>query len=216
MRYLVHLRLAAVASVALAAACGEPTTAPATSRMPKGAPSLDVIVDAMSVDSTAADFTVTPSGGLFTMGPHAVFFPANSICDPATSSYGPDQWDAPCEPAAEPVQIHAEVRRAPDGSEYVDFTPNLRFAPTEDSNNYVWILMKVAAAQNTADPSRFPILYAPHLGAEGIDEAASDPTQVTYVHVPSGVVFRRIKHFSGYAVDVSRFSFESEDVIALW
>jgi hypothetical protein len=216
MRFLVHLRLAAVAAVALVAACAESTTAPATSRMPKGAPSLDIIVDAMNVDSTAADFTVTPSGGLFTMGPHAVMFPANSICDPATSSYGPDQWDAACEPASGPVQIHAEVRQAPDGSEYVDFTPNLRFVPTADPAQYVWILMKVEAAKDTDDPSRFPILYSQHLGGEGIVESIDDPTQVTYVNVPTGVVFRRIKHFSGYHVDVSRLSFASDDVIGMW
>jgi hypothetical protein len=199
MRYRAHSRLIALALIA--AACSEPALAPERSSKPKGAPSLDVIMNSVSVDSMSADFTVTPSGGLFVLGPHAVSFPANSICDPATSSYGPDEWDQPCTPASEPIDIHAEVRKR-DGVEYVDFTPALRFVPTTDETHYVWIMMKSDEARGTSEYWRFPILYRPSDDAGLVDEAAVDATLRTYLYVPSGIAFRRIKHFSGYTIDL--------------
>jgi hypothetical protein len=189
----------AVASIALLAGCSDQATAPKVVSMPPGAPKLDVIVDHMAVDSTSADFTVTPSGGVFVIGPHAIKFPANSICDPASSSYGPDQWDVPCEPLAEAIQIHAEVRNQ-DGYAWVDFTPSLRFVPTDNPDQYVWILMKSQDAFNATDVSPFGIFWSQALGQPGIDEAATDPSQVTYLWREGGIVFRRIKHFTGYYV----------------
>lgn len=179
-------------------ACNDGMTAPRRATLPKGAPNLDVIVNRMSEDSTSADFTVTSTGGVFIIGKHAVSFPANSICDPQTSSYGVTEWDAPCEPLTSDIQFHAEVRSL-EGRSWVDFTPALRFVPTENADNYVWILMKSNAAA-TADLGAMSILWAPAIGADGINEAASDSTLRTYVWRTGGVVFRRIKHFSGYNV----------------
>lgn len=179
-------------------ACSEQTTSPKSRYAPEGAPNLDVIVNRMAADSSSADFTVTPTGGTFVIGPHAIHFPANSICDPATSSYGVTEWDEPCEPATSNIEIHAEVRHI-DGYDYVDFTPSLRFVPSQNPSAYVWMLMKTSAATN-ADIRTAGILWAPALGAQGINETASDSTLRTYVYPAGGVVFRRIKHFSGYTV----------------
>jgi hypothetical protein len=213
MRFRAHSRLLALAL--LAAACSDPALAPDRGGGPKGAPSLDVIMNSVSVDSMSADFTVTPSGGLFVLGPHAVSFPANAICDPATSSYGPTEWDQPCTPATEPIQIHAEVRKQ-DGYEYVDFTPALRFVPTTDESQYVWIMMKSDEARGTNEYWRFPILYRPSDDAALVDEAAIDETMRTYLYVPAGIAFRRIKHFSGYTIDLRSDSMLSDVVPMDW
>src|SRR5688572_24393168 len=135
-----HIRLAALATLSLVAACGDATGPMRFGRrpMPVGAPTLDIIVDRMAEDSSSADFTVTPTGGVFVIGPHAISFPAHSICDPRTSTYGQGEWDQPCDVLAEPIQIHAEVRNQ-DGRSWVDFTPSLRFVPADSSNRYVWI-----------------------------------------------------------------------------
>jgi hypothetical protein len=186
-------RFALLSLVVAVVACNDGMTAP---RRPKGAPSLDVIVNHMSDDSTSADFTVTPTGGVFVIGKHAVSFPANSICDPQTSSYGETEWDAPCEPLTSDIQIHAEVRQL-NGRTWVDFTPSLRFVPTDSSENYVWILMKSDVAA-TAPLGALSILWSPAIGEEGINEAVSDSTLRTYVWRAGGISFRRIKHFSGY------------------
>jgi hypothetical protein len=207
MRFRAHSRLVALALIA--AACSEPALAPERSVRPKGAPSLDVIMHSVSVDSMSADFTVTPSGGLFVLGPHAVVFPANAICDPATSSYGPTEWDQPCTPATEPIQIHAEVR-SEAGVEYVDFTPSLRFVPTTDESQYVWIMMKSNEARGTSEYWRFPILFRPNAEDPLVDEALEDPTLRTYLYVPSGIAFRRIKHFTGYTIDLRSDTYISD------
>lgn len=192
-------RLALLSLVAAVVACNDGVTAPRRATTPKGAPSLDVIVNSMSDDSTSADFTVTPTGGVFIIGKHAIKFPANAICNPETSSYGPTEWDQPCDVLTTDIQIHAEVRNL-EGRAWVDFTPSLRFAPTDSSDNFVWIMMKSDAAAS-APLNAMSILWTPAIGAEGINEAASDSTLRTYVWRAGGIVFRRIKHFSGYAVN---------------
>ena len=172
-------------------------SAPAPLRLaPQGRPSLSLSGDLP--DSAAVDFTVGPNGGVFYAGNHAVVFPGQSVCDPATSSYGPSSWDAPCSLLQVPITVHAEVRRA-NGQTAVDFTPSLRFAPSTNPARWVWLVMYTPSAIGaTGDLSRFNILYANSFGAATVDEAQSDASLRTYVDTWQGVSLRRIKHFSGY------------------
>ena len=191
-------RFALLSLVSAVVACNDGVTAPRRATLPQGVPNLDVIVNHMSEDSTSADFTVTPTGGVFVIGKHAVSFAPNSICNPETSSYGPTEWDAPCDPLTTDIDIHAEVRSV-DGRTWVDFTPSIRFVPTENSEQYVWILMKSSVA-GSADLRTMSILWSPLMGDEGVNEAATDSTLRTYVWRAGGIAFRRIKHFSVYHV----------------
>jgi hypothetical protein len=173
-------------------------------RAPAGVPGADVIIDYMAEDSTSADFTVTPTGGVFNLGPHAIYFPANSICDPATSSYGPTEWDAPCDVLTTPIKFHAEIREL-DGRSYVDFTPAVRFVPTNDPANAVWLYMKTSTLSSDPDSAlaalrRMSVMYSQVIGDVGVNEALADSTLRTYVWRSGGIAFRRIKHFSGYNV----------------
>jgi hypothetical protein len=188
-------------------ACSDNSTAPKSTHAPIGAPSLDIIVNRIAEDSTSADFTVTPSGGTFVLGPHAIHFPANSICDPETSTYGVSEWDAPCTAATGNIDIHAEVRNV-NGVSTIDFTPALRFVPTENSMDYVWLLMKSEEAR-TGDVRAFAIFWASHMGGDLVNEATADSTMKTYVWQSGGVAFRRIKHFSQYVI---RDGLDVEDV----
>lgn len=215
--------LLGVAAAAFLAACSDPTVAPrpisggthVLVQPPVGAPNPDVIIDYMAPDSTSADFTVTPTGGTFRLGQHGISFPDHAICDPATSGYGPAYWDQPCTPLDQPIQIHAEVR-SQDGRSWVDFTPELRFVPTDDSNHYVWMLMYSAAAEQADSTTlgAFGILWAPAIGDTTlVDEAATDSTMVTYLHQASGTAYRRIKHFSGYTINTGFTSYTYSDVL---
>ena len=197
-------RLGLAGGLILLAACSaaDQVTSPKYNKMPRpaGAPSLDVIVNAVAPDSASADFTVTPSGGTFVLGAHAVYFPANSICDPAVSSYGPGEWDAPCTPLDRPIDIHAEMRRTADGQSWLDFTPSLRFVPTDDPNGVVWVLLKLnndATEQNYRSRS---IRWAPNFldSSTQVEESLQDSTLKSYIDLQRDIVFRRIKHFSGY------------------
>ena len=200
----------AVSLLALAtlAACGDATaplpapSGPALASIGRfGRAAGDVIVDHMAPDSLSADITVTSTGGWFRLGNHGIFFPAGAICDPATSTYGPEHWDEPCDVTGEPVAIHAEVRTH-DGRSWVDFTPALRFAPSADSTQWVQIYMYSDAAY---DPDNLPdlaIYWSQNLEEIGVDESIDDPSLRTFVDVDKGIAFRRIKHFSTYNVSV--------------
>jgi hypothetical protein len=173
------------------------TSATTVSRMlaPAGAPSLSL--NGTSSANTSADFTVTSKGGTFLVGNHAVVFPASSICDPATSSYGPGTWDSPCDPAKDPIAIHAEVRTTKAGT-WIDFTPALRFVPAKSAKDYVWIVMYNPNLVGATDLSKFGILYSPALGAMPVADANDDPTSKTYIDTFGATATRRIKHFSGW------------------
>lgn len=146
-----------------------------------------------------ADFTVGPNGGVFYVGNHAVIFPAKSICDPATSGYGLNTWNDSCKALRGAIRIHAETRVV-NGRTWVDFSPSLRFVPSNDPARWVWMYMYTPSANtmSAASLASVNIMYAPVIGGPVYDEALSDPTMRTYVG--NGVALRRIKHFSGYAV----------------
>lgn len=170
---------------------------------PTGHPTLDVSSTGSSAPggsgSGSVDFVVEAHGGMFYVGGHAVYFPAASICDPATSSYGEGTWDSPCRPATGGVRIHAEEVTL-NGRSWVDFTPALRFVPSVNPNRWVWMLMLTpdAVGASPSDLSRFSILYAHSVGGVTEDDAVTDATMRTYVDTWSGVAIRRVKHFSGY------------------
>src|SRR5688572_1373687 len=184
-------------------ACGDQPSAPDAASSELESPHFKVI-PTYSSDKKSADIIVEPSGGVFTLGIHAIYFPANAICDPETSSYGPTEWDAPCDVLARPIQFHAEIREV-DGRSYVDFTPAVRFVPTSDPASSVWLYMKTSALSSDPDSAmaalrRMSVMYSPAIGEIGINEALADPSLRTYVWVDGGIAFRKIKHFSGYNI----------------
>ena len=207
MRSLIFRGVASLATLAALAGCGDAVApggasdhGPALASIARtGIRNADIIVDHMASDSLSADITVTPTGGWFRLGNHGIFFPDHAICDPATTAYGHEHWDAPCEPLDEPIQIHAEVRTQ-DGRSWVDFTPSLRFVPSADSTQWVQIYLYSDAA---FDPDNLPdltILWSETIGGEAIDESLDDSTLRTFVDVEQGIAFRRIKHFTGYSI----------------
>jgi hypothetical protein len=180
----------------LAACSSDGVVAPKRSVLPPGAPRPEIIMNLVADDSMSADFTVTPEGGTFILGQHAVIFPANAICDPATSSYGIGTWDETCTPVDTAITFHAEIR-TDSASSRIALTPSVRFVPTDDPNQYAWIMLHNNSAENTADPSAYPIMWISDDGT-AIDESLTDPSLATYLYIPGGIAFRRIKHFSAY------------------
>jgi hypothetical protein len=147
--------------------------------------------------TTSTDFVVGPQGGVFMVGNHAVVIPAHGICNPATSSYGPGTWDSPCRALEGSLKIHAEVR-VTSGGTWVDFSPALRFVPSNNAKDWAWIYMYTPNAAGAKNLSGFNILYASSIGGATMDEAAQDASLRTYVDTRAGLSARRIKHFSGY------------------
>jgi hypothetical protein len=196
---VVVLALVAGCRDSVVAPAAAPSAAPASSMLaPEGRPSLSF--SGVSVQDGTADFTVSPFGGTYSVGNNAVVFPAHSICDPEKSSYGEGTWDTHCVPLNRPIDIHATTSRL-NGVDWVDFSPHIRFVPSERASRWVWIFMKTPQVKgSSADLSRFSIYFAESIGGPLVNDAATDPTMRTYVDTQSGVSSRRIKHFTGYAV----------------
>jgi hypothetical protein len=193
-RYL----LASFAIMIVGAACADDVAAPEALELAESAPMFRVI-PTYAPDMKSADLVVEPSGGTFILGRHAIRFPANSICDPAVSSYGVTEWDKPCTPIASPIEIRAELREV-DGRSWVDFTPALRFVPSNDGDQWVYLFMWTRATTRGKGSDAPTILWSPAIGVPGIDESLTDPTLETKWNGRLGGVYRRIKHFSGYNV----------------
>lgn len=153
----------------------------------------------------SADLVVTPWGGWFPIGPHGVWFPANSICDPALTSYGPTEWDEPCTTITSPIAIHAEIMEQ-GGLPYIVFTPDLRFAPATrkangsvDPKRFVNLYMYVGRSA-ASETGTLEIKWIADHASTPLSEAAADPSLQTRRMERGKVVYRRVKHFSGYLV----------------
>ncbi len=200
--------------ILLAACTADTPTAPAA-RDADAEPAARVI-PTYGADGKSADVVVDHKGGWFELGTHAIYFPENSICDPALTAYGPSEWDKPCTTITRPIQIHAEIREA-DGRPYIVFTPELRFAPVPDRKkrkhgNYegVTLFFWLGDKQPVSEDD-LHILWVPHEGATPVDEALADHSLKTKTTDNNLVAYRRIKHFSGYVVAVYRDTRSGED-----
>jgi hypothetical protein len=201
---------AAVLAV-MSLSCSESTTTPSASglrNVPADKPSLDWNSGALFNGQRSTSFTVTSAGGAFQIGGlYALFFPANSICDPGTSTYGPGTWDDPCTTLADGQSVTITATYAFTSAGFsIDFSPALRFNP----NTKVLIATSVYANTLTAHADYFAanpsalhflgIYYAPQLNGSAQTDAGFDASLVTHVNLNTGIVWRRIKHFSGYNV----------------
>ena len=197
MRYRHRFTPAAVALLGLAAACSDQSSTVGPDAAGFSRPSLGAV---RTTASGQFVFTVDPTKNetFVFIGEHKIVFPANSICDPATSSYGPTEWDQPCTPAAQPITMYADTATV-NGHPYIRFSPDLRFVPSADPKAWVMLYMKDASA---ADPLVAPTLDILWQTADGslIDETLADPTLATQVQGSSSIVYRRLKHFTGYLV----------------
>ena len=176
----------------LLTACQDPGLGP---EEPQGAgDEPNALLSSSSSDTAVTTFTVsaTKSGTYKIAGGHKIDFPAGSICDP-NSSYGVTEWDKPCTPASTSITITAKSYKLSNGRPRIDFSPRLRFVPEKTVTLYMYD--PVAVLDLTSK-----ILWCPDGSTSCVDEAKDDPTLVTLINNVTGVLYRRIKHFTGYAV----------------
>jgi hypothetical protein len=145
-------------------------------------------------------FNISSRGGSYLLGEYLLTVPANAVCDPSTSNYGPQSWDSPCTPFRGSVPVRATVSSF-GGRDYIDFTPHIRFVPSDDRSSWVTIsAYRLGAIGGQGDLRRFSILFADMPGGPLVDESAGDPTLATHVNIVTGFVWRRVKHFTGYNI----------------
>jgi hypothetical protein len=138
-------------------------------------------------------FTIDPSQTqLLKLGANGLYIPANAVCDIATSSYGVGSWNDACALQTAPFTITAVVKNAATDHPSVEFQPALRFSPATSTYLYLSV-----TDQATLDASKV-MLYCNETSC--MDESLTDSDLRSYVDTKNFMVFRRIKHFSGYVV----------------
>lgn len=183
------------------AACSDSTMAPKTdAARPQSVHGGGVAAALSQTDTMRTSITINPHTRTYwDLGSgNSITFPAHSLCDPSTSTYGIGEWDKPCDVATKSQNIQVKAWIDGAGHPRVDFTPNVRFVPSSDPYN--WVVLTFSDVAASLDPF-FNIDYCPVLTSNDcINEALTDPSVAT-VHDPvTGKVTRRVKHFSGYNV----------------
>jgi hypothetical protein len=138
-----------------------------------------------------------------------IVFPAQSLCDPYTSTYGQTEWDKPCAVATSKFTVSVKAWLDGSGNPHLDFNPGIRFVPTLDPAG--WVNMSFTDSYAALNPW-YNILYCPTVGSTCINEALSDPTMATITDPLTGRLTRRIKHFSGYMVGAGDASTDAPNV----
>jgi hypothetical protein len=187
----------AATSLMLAACAGEATAPVAPTLRTQERTSPFVPTDAQRALVGVVDgvytFNIDPTQTqMLKLGASGLYIPANSICELGSSSYGIGTWNDACESQTRPMAITAVVRNAATDHPSVEFQPALRFSPTKQ----VWLYMAVTN-QATLDNTKV-LWYCSETTC--MDESQTDSDLVSYVDTEHYMVFRRIKHFSGYVV----------------
>ncbi|AHG90237.1 hypothetical protein J421_2700 [Gemmatirosa kalamazoonensis] len=186
-----HLLTAAVAAVAVTlAACSDSSVSSvepsANALKPSG-----VRMTIASTSVTTATLFPQYDNVYVSVEGHRIVIPAYSICAVGVSGYGPGYWNAPCAPQTAPITFVITTSVNTDGSSRVTVQPDVRFAPGKTVMAY----MKDAVGARTAGSF---IAYCNLLGC--VDEGQTDPQMTTYRDASQGIIYRRLKHFSGYNV----------------
>jgi hypothetical protein len=197
-------------AVALAA-CSDAATGPSTTKVRNTVaadrPSLDINSSSRFWGLRTATFTLTSAGGTYKIGDfYTLIVPANGVCS-LSSSYGPGTWDSPCTTLAsgESITVTATYGITANGPS-VDFSPALRFNPGAQTTLSTSLYSNVLTSASdffASHPSAlrfFGMYYEASLGSSVVTDAAIDPSLVTHVNLGTGLVWRRVKHFSGYTV----------------
>ena len=153
--------------------------------------------DADDSESTL-DIWVNPNDSrAYAFGQNWIYFPAHSICDPATSGYGVGLWDTPCDALRQPITITVHWSNK-GGHAYARFSPELRFVPATARAVNRWVVLSLHDQKRLHDVNDYNILYYGGQSIGWVNEQLQDPTLKAWIDRLSNSVSRRIKHFSGY------------------
>ena len=194
-------------AAALAVACRD-TMAPTASPDKDPFASQPQLLRSNGGSGRSGSILLTPRGGDYLLGGFLLHMPAGAVCDPSTTQYGPAFWDDQCTPISAPIRLQVEVTQK-NGRLWIDFKPNVRFAPSSDPSNWVTLTtwrshFELSSSYSRRQMRQYALLYAPEIGATPLDEGSIDPTMVTMVRMSDGLIWRRLKHFSGFTITLGR------------
>ena len=200
MKATTHLKsIVMVTGALLIGACSADVTSPA-------APNAALSTPSMFVPSSSAKSLIGVVDGTYSvtvdpmktqslnLGPNHLDLPAGSICALGTSGYGAAFWDKPCTPEKGRLQLTVIIKNAQSEHPSIDFFPAMRFNPRKNVQLYMY-----APHVSSTDAKNWQMFYCPDNG-DCFDESLTDATLVTHIDYTNNVLFRRVKHFSGYTV----------------
>ena len=192
-------RLLVLTGALLVGACSADVTSPS-------APSAAISSPSMFVPSASAKSLIGVTDGTYTvvvdptrdqsfnLGPNHLDIPAGGICTLGKSGYGAKFWDKPCAPETLPVELTVIIKNASSEHPSIDFFPAMRFNPKRTVQLYMY-----APHVSMQDSKNWQMFYCPDKGG-CFDESLTDKSLVTNIDYANNVLFRRVKHFSGYTV----------------
>ena len=189
----------------LAAGCSDGTVAPkAASIIDSTIPGGGATAALTETDTLRFSFTIDPSQTTFyNLGAgNSITFPAGSLCDPATSSYGLGEWDKACPVATAPVVVNTKGWLDETGKPHLDFDRHVRFVPSD--NPASWVMLTLSDYGTGINLWSMISWCATELQSSCVNEAAADPTVATVTNPVTGKLTRRVKHFSGYSLTSGR------------
>jgi hypothetical protein len=193
-------RLTLVAALFVGACSGE-VTSPAASAPTKAVEATSIHIPTVSqkaligvVDGTYSVTFDPKRDQSFSLGPNRLDIPANAVCNLLTSGYGEDYWNRSCSPEKQPVTLTVVIKNSQGTHPEIQFFPAMRFNPKTDVQLFIY-----APKVSKDDAKNWLMNYCPDQGG-CIDESIKDKDLTTYIDREHNVLFRRVKHFSGYVV----------------
>jgi len=193
-------RLTLVAALLVGACSGE-VTSPAASTPMKAVEATSMHVPTTSqkaligvVDGTYAVTFDPKRDQSFSLGPNRLDIPANSVCNMLTSGYGADYWNRSCSPHTLPITLTVVIKNSQSAHPEIQFFPAMRFNPNKSVKLFIY-----APRVSRDDAKNWLMLYCADKG-KCIDESVAARDLTTYIDYSNNVLFRRVKHFSGYVV----------------
>ena len=197
----VAARFTLIAGTLLMGACSGDVTAPAAAPVRRSVEATSMFVPSAAakaligvVDGTYAVTFDPTHDQSFWLGPNHLSMPANSICDLATSGYGAAYWNHGCTPQTLPVTLTVVIKNAASSNPSIQFYPAMRFNPYKTVQLFMY-----APNVSRTDAKNWLMFYCPDLG-KCVDESLTDTALTTNIDYDNNVLFRRVKHFSGYTV----------------
>ncbi len=189
------LTIAAVSAAMAVSACGNDATAPTASQLTPGG--ANKALSGASDQTYAWTVDPTTDSPRLYFGDSYIVIPANAICNIAGSSYGVGHWTESCDPETNPVNITATVHDAQTDHPSIDFEPAMRFNPAAALPTLLFSVTDKATLNNM---SVVKYCTSALQSTTCVDESLADSALETSVDSWNNIVWRRIRHFSGYTV----------------
>jgi hypothetical protein len=193
--------LATLAAAVLLAGCSSEVTAPSAAKSisqqrssPFAPTDAQKALIGISDGTYSLRFNPTQDNS-FTLGANNLSLPANAVCKlDGTSGYGAEYWNQSCVPETDSVTISVVITDAATDHPRLDFYPAMRFNPATNVSLYIYAPVGLDAFMKS-----WVMRYCDATGSCR-NEALTDPDLATYADLNTQMVFRRIKHFSGYVI----------------